>query len=522
MSSLFTYSEIRKFIAQYLSQQDLAICARVSHSWHEFFECFVWRSLKVVEDESPGVVSVPWAIIKCHLDEIEQVDYRASQRYDSIERLNCPRLKNLTLRLNSFNGLQEHIIFRHQTLVHLDFGANQYITGAHSFTSFWSTVASCSSLRSLSVSRVDVAPRSWASFWSIWSRLTILHLRELGIHTWYENVAGAVPASGPKSFFQGSVESRIQELGLFDIHGLTGIDSYLLLTSLCPNLETFLWHHTKKLRGGRGGMGALLTDRTSTCPRLVNFSLKVKSSTTNDELLPFLTARLVHASPIKELNVGGNAVGLRSGMELLERDGSSLRILELKDCPGVSSVMAHRLLCHLPNLESFSAPLLQDWDVKFDHQRSWACLGLKKLCLGLHWMGTSAAQVPSPTTDRGLFKRLDKLGSLRSLTVTKYQFHQSDSLQDAYATSNPTFGQVLQSLPGLVRLETLDMTDTNQAFTEQDVLCITENWPLLKSIVGTLHVSPEIDVRLRKMFEDRGVRKNVAQPGTVLICGMND
>ncbi|KAG0052756.1 hypothetical protein BGZ83_002160 [Gryganskiella cystojenkinii] len=259
-------------------------------------------------------------------------------------------------------------------------------------------------------------------------------------------------------------------------------------------------------------------DRTSTCPQLVNFSLKVPSSvstltktttTTDDEIVPFLILRMCLA-PIQELTLGGSLFGSRCGQELLEQDGSSLRILELKDCPGVSSTMAHQLLCHLPNLESFSAPLVQDWDVKLDGEHDWVSLGLKKLCLGLDWLEIMS----SVTENHGLFKQLGRLAALKSLMVTRYRCPVSKDLLDTYTHSALRFGQALRSLPDL---ETLDLTDTTQKFMEEDVSWMMDNWPSLKVVTGMLHSDQEMDLVLRTMFESQGVRKTAAKPSKVWI-----
>ncbi|KAG0052754.1 hypothetical protein BGZ83_002158 [Gryganskiella cystojenkinii] len=164
---------------------------------------------------------------------------------------------------------------------------------------------------------------------------------------------------------------------------------------------------------------------------------------------------------------------------------------------------------------------LTDKGVQADPGRPWVCLGLKRLWIGIDWTGTSVETLVSPKYE-GIFKRLGMLRDLRSLTVASYDQHQSfgapwEMFGFGDYDQHPKFGLSLRlSLVDLGHLEKLDLTDTRQEFSG-DVKWMMGHWPALKYVVGTLYASPEVNVLLRRILEDRGVRKNVARLLTILI-----
>ncbi|KAG0052752.1 hypothetical protein BGZ83_002156 [Gryganskiella cystojenkinii] len=250
MPSPLGIPEILCLITRYLTQQQLTTCVCVSQDWNLLFGGFVWRDLKVVPLKDPGTISLPWKTVERNLNDIEVLDFRSLEdcypdrpysdrvrveRAD-FERWDCPYLKSLSFRMDVYRTLgQPDPILRYPMLTHLDFGSVEYITGLHNGT-IWSAAASCPLLQSLSVTKVDLVSRDWSHFYALWSRLRRLHLRKLGIHTRNIFVGNGLVISGaPETFFQGLGPSKLQELGLFDLHGLNGINGQLwfLNSSMC-------------------------------------------------------------------------------------------------------------------------------------------------------------------------------------------------------------------------------------------------------------------------------------------------
>jgi hypothetical protein len=186
----------------------------------------------------------------------------------------------------------------------------------------WRTIDSCSSLKSLAVSKVSVSHESWRACWSVWSRLTQLTLlgvdftplcsirNSLDINysdsDWnQDHLCGGL--SELLSQEDPQPPMRINTLKLK--HSKQAhLEDELALLKHCLDLETFAWHVSLGRFTGNQ-FGQQLATESRHCPKLADITLSLGVRNAN-VLIPFL----------KEMEGGQNPAleGLESSVFFLE------------------------------------------------------------------------------------------------------------------------------------------------------------------------------------------------------------
>jgi hypothetical protein len=306
---------------------------------------------------------------------------------------------------------------------------------------------------------------------------------------------------------------------------LSAEDQFALL-QWCPELETFEWRphqyflppreNTIQIQGLRRGLASLARQ----CPKLVRFRSLYKIAEEEDALLPFLESRMTTAAiktttttttvdqfrPLEELSLHQNWLGEASWHILREHHASTLRSLTLAHGPEITGVMIQDMLCHLYNLESFSAQLIQDVDL-IDDPRPWVCNRLVHLRIGFEVVVRAGLEEEEEEGERTIFERLGTLAALETLHLFKVyaHFRPQDSIPGR--TLNFRLDNGLDHLRSLRRLKELTFANFRQSLTEKDVVWMLEHWPRLEYVYGMLHPIRDVDESLRMILNSGNVKE---------------
>ncbi|KAF9202641.1 hypothetical protein BGZ49_007222 [Haplosporangium sp. Z 27] len=104
------------------------------------------------------------------------------------------------------------------------------------------------------------------------------------------------------------------------------------------------------------------------------------------------------------------------------------------------------------------------------------------------------------------FRQLSRLTRLEKLDISSCEAVSIQSLMLKLDQS----GKGLQQLVSLKNLRKLAFEDTFQEMSEEDLDWMFENWPLLASLVGKLHILHGIDIELRKYINEE-IRERIAK-----------
>ena len=210
---------------------------------------------------------------------------------------------------------------------------------------------------------------------------------------------------------------------------------------------------------------------------------------------------------LTSLNVKSTLFGPQSCAQLLEHHAPNMTMLEVSDCPQVTSTMVVTLLSSMPSLLRFSSNRVDAGDIArpFLHtllgetsslavpshrqpsqtleDRPWACLGLVELDISI--VGLCSSENPSPAQTRSLI--YEQLSRLKSLEVLCLGEGDGSTLRPGNEWFDMTLTHDLDKLSSLRRLRILDIRNLKAKIGEAEVDWMAHEWSRLKVVRGNLN-----------------------------------
>ena len=195
------------------------------------------------------------------------------------------------------------------------------------------------------------------------------------------------------------------------------------------------------------------------------------------DLVAFLT--LERQVGLLELSLESSSFGRASWLALQSNAPSclnTLQVLRLRGCMDVDGSMALEILCSLPNLKEFAAPLISSFDLEMD-PRPWVC---QRSLLHLH-VGIG---MESQDKQRLMFARLAGLEHLQVLKLGSAQSLSQKGLDLLEADLRLEHG--LDLLDPLKELQEFGV-EVHQTLSSEDVDWMIQHWPSLRIVRGQLN-----------------------------------
>ncbi|KAG0064180.1 hypothetical protein BGZ89_009307 [Linnemannia elongata] len=193
---------------------------------------------------------------------------------------------------------------------------------------------------------------------------------------------------------------------------------------------------------------------------------------------------------LESLNVKSSPFGPQSCSQLLEHHAPNITVLEVSDCPQVTSTMVMTLLSSMPSLLRFSSNRVDADDIArpFLHTllgetssslavpnhrqpsqslevRPWVCLGLVELDISI--VGLCSSENPSPAQTRFLiYEQLSRLKRLEVLCVAE---GDSSTLRPGNEWLDMTLAHGLDKLSSLKRLRSLDIRNLKARMGDAEI-----------------------------------------------------
>ncbi|KAG0373007.1 hypothetical protein BGX24_012286 [Mortierella sp. AD032] len=253
-----------------------------------------------------------------------------------------------------------------------------------------------------------------------------------------------------------------------------------------PKLKSLTWKRSTKLL-----FEAWLS---STLPPPASLSaLDVAHSHVGDEDM----ARILAMAPcLTSLNVRSTPFGPLSCAQLLEHHAPNIIMLDVADCPQVSSEMVMTLLNSLPSLLRFSANRVNAEDIAGPllhtmsggppppqpPSTSWACRDLMELEISI--VGLHSCENPTPAQARCLI--LEQLSKLKSLEVLCLG-EDISTLGAEEEWLDLTLAHDLDKLSSLTRLKTLDIRNLKAKMGKDEIEWMARVWGKLEVVRGKLN-----------------------------------
>ncbi|KAG0268666.1 hypothetical protein BGZ95_002384 [Linnemannia exigua] len=204
-------------------------------------------------------------------------------------------------------------------------------------------------------------------------------------------------------------------------------------------------------------------------------------------------ARILAMAPrLTSLNVRSTPFGPQSYAQLLENHAPKIVMLDVADCPQVSSEMVMTLLSSLPALLRFSASRVLAEDIArlvlhtmsrgLTPSQSWVCRDLMELEISI--VGLHSCENPTPAQARCLI--LERLSELKRLEVL--------CLGEDVSTLGPeeewldlTLAHDLDKLSSLTMLKTLNIRNLKAKMGKDEIDWMARTWGKLEVVRGKLN-----------------------------------
>lgn len=460
--------EIRDYLSQFLTIQCLAACARVSRDWYKSFQYRVWASVTIVRSTQRPSVSDA----QKNAPFIRKLDLRTHES-SWFTDLTCPNLVDLTLARPIKKDRPEiSFLQRHgPTLRTLNIGNISEQNGYQ----VWTALAeSCTRLQCLSVHVASIGRTQWPAIWKVWSKLDELNVAE-GVYFQRKNPSDtAMPWSD-----LGSQYSTITTLSLTVRRSMTTEDQIELVTH-CPALRKLNWRlSSNAVRYAPMRHLVRLQNKEKSCSKLLALRMDGNLYPEQD-LVAFIT--LTRQDGLLELSLESGSFGKTSWLALQSNVPNclnTLQVLRLRGCMGVDGPMALEILCSLPMLKEFTAPLISSFDLDKD-PRPWIC---NRSMLHLH-LGIG---LESRDKQGLVFARL---AALKHLQVLKLGVQSSNQKGVDLLDVDLGLEHGLDLLDPLKELLEFGV-EVHQSLSSTDVEWMIQHWPSLRIVRGQLNTETE-------------------------------
>ncbi|KAF9357998.1 hypothetical protein BGX26_002684 [Mortierella sp. AD094] len=277
---------------------------------------------------------------------------------------------------------------------------------------------------------------------------------------------------------------KMKLLGLADIENMDN-SMQLDIIRRCPRLEELTWYleypgQSMKLLGEYVG--------ETLWPNLGGLSLGYRIS---DENL----ATIINSSRrITKLNLYRCHLEYPS-FHALRRHFDTLVELSFRISPDVMGYMIIEVLCSCRHLKELKAKSILARDVV--NGKPWVCTSLTYLQICFEFDKSEQNLQPL------VFERLSHLVNLRTFGVGSWITWGSVSFQEAL---DLRLESGLGALANMKDIRHLNICDTTQSLSKDDVRWILANWRRLEIVSGKLSQVPFIHRELADMFRDRGIK----------------
>ncbi|KAF8948315.1 hypothetical protein BGZ47_005617 [Haplosporangium gracile] len=234
-------------------------------------------------------------------------------------------------------------------------------------------------------------------------------------------------------------------------------------------------------------------------------TLDVAHSHIEDEDMARILTMIPH---LTSLNVKSSPFGPQSCAQLLEHHAPNVTMLDVSDCPQVTSTMVMAFLSSMPSLLRFSSnrvdagyvarpflhTLLEDTPSSLPvpshgqssqslEDRPWACLGLVELNISIVGLGSS--ENPSPAQTRYLiYEQLSRLKHLELLCLGE---GDGSTLRPGKEWLDMTLAHDLDKLSSLKRLRSLDIRNLKAKMGDEEIDWMAHEWSKLEVVRGNLN-----------------------------------
>ncbi|KAG0277243.1 hypothetical protein BGZ96_002944 [Linnemannia gamsii] len=211
---------------------------------------------------------------------------------------------------------------------------------------------------------------------------------------------------------------------------------------------------------------------------------------------------------LTSLNVRSSPFGPQSCVQLLERHAPNITMLDVSDCPQVTSAMTIAFLSSMPSLLRFSSSRVDASNIAkpFLHSllrgslsslpvpshgelpqsledRPWACLGLVELEISIVGLCSSEDSVPAQTRSL-VYEQLSRLAKLEVLCLGE---ESDSSLHFGNERLDMTLAHGLDKLSSLKKLRSLNIRHLKAQMGDEEVDWLAHAWSKLEVIRGKLN-----------------------------------
>ncbi|KAG0253846.1 hypothetical protein BG011_006133 [Mortierella polycephala] len=465
--------EIRMLIFQELSRRDLYSCLRVSKSWYTSALPLVWRHVIIIDDSERNPT---FKSLQCQRHYIKSLDCQVpiTRKYVHLE---FPGLETLSIRyLRRQPGLAlSRFLALNPTLKRLCF-ESIYFDNDQSLV--WKAVSKLPSLQELECHGVNIYGQHWIA---CAPKLTKLIVRDSAI------------SIGPFDRLQASIPTmKHLEMDLCNRRGST-IQEHLKFYAQYPALQS-LALNLIFCRRETGVNDAVSNEvarffEADTWPGLVDLDFGVVTMT--DEGISKMLRAL--RNPVR-IRLNTPDFGPAAFQELRPHF-STLRRLDLANCPGFTSTMIVEVLESCPLLQELHGR--QIWANDIINSQRWICqTSLEIFVAFIRFDFSHLTKLPPDSAEkiRAIFERLSGLTRLKKLDI-------SDTVYGRFWRSlDLRVGNGLELLASLHDMEEIHFQGTCQAMGVRDLEWMGKHWPKLKDVKGMLNKNKKIDKKLTDMF----------------------
>ncbi|KAF9309288.1 hypothetical protein BG003_009934 [Podila horticola] len=447
MHTLFTLPEVVAEVAEYLTRDEATIPSRVSRAFLQAFGPVVWRACAIgLQGQRPslqGLIRNAHNIRNLSYDDALSLDY-----------LSLPCTQLTSLKICRVAGSDSDTKWHH--LAEL-VKQNRRLHTLHisdrsrsATLEFWSSLAYCSTLRTVDVQSADMDEEQFAALWNGCKSMQSLKCHHIRVKNSLTTAQRYLLEPRP----------TLKKLSFANFANVQ-------LLKLCPNLHAISWYNNEfDCDILLEELATLLQD--GQLRQLESLSMSYATDQALSQCLKLMYQ-------IKKVSSHHGNIGTLS-FHAMSRH---LRMLEHLYIPSDSTMPSEMILSILescPRLIYLQATRVAATEVM--KAKPWVSLDLKALHLGITI--DSNDQEIIRLQSRSVFERLSKLTRLTQLTLHGPHEIGNDDEQGL----DLTLEGGLEQLATIKDLVYLDFDHTIQDMSDTDVAWIAENWKELVDVFG--------------------------------------
>ncbi|KAF9993026.1 hypothetical protein BGZ79_002373 [Entomortierella chlamydospora] len=476
--------EIKLEIGRYLKNSTLARCALVCHDWNQSFTPLLYSFVELTE--KPGA-NPPVEALRRHETLIKSMSVVMDKLDPVYSHLLLPNLKTLDLDLSLPSNTIEPMIRNNTGIVFLKLSGipiNDRIM-------MWKSVARLPHLEELTIQNQSVYDKE--ALWGACRRLKKLTF----IHSKVERLLDSTNTGTPLE--QTADFDLLRDLTISGCRFY--ISAELMLITKCQNLERLEWkidrHTTGADEATLYAQGFIKNLASRKWPNMKSLAINFprNKDAVFAELIRAFDNRTLEKLDVSTTKFGGLA------FNALKNHFLTLQVLNILNCPNLTSANILEILVSCPHLQSLSAERI--YAQYLDPNQEWPC---RKTLQSLS-IEFELAQEPSPgessvTTAMGktprelnetVFACLGQLRELKHLTIGYPEYF------DFRRTRTPAvlrlgiqLSKGLKKLAGLKRLNHFSMGALTGSLGAKEVGWMMNNWPNLVVLEGLSDKTTEI------------------------------